>query len=100
MRFRLSKFHSENKSYLIVDWDLSNNIYKSGESPYNAVNLRKIGLKQLIRKKTERICLYTLKKNNELIDLRKVTEIPNYYWEIFEIIDKQKFFLARIRLGF
>jgi hypothetical protein len=81
----------EKKCYLLVSWDLDS-ILRSGKSPYVKVNLRRNGLKETpIR--------INISDYHEVIDLR--ISNPKTFWKmIYEVVDKQKFFLARIKLGF
>ncbi len=99
----------ENTTLLVVGWNVDGIIANLNLSTYVAVSLRKIGLKSLnfrsrkFRFKSDLIVSY-LKQRNEIIDLRSITDKndPNYeYWfNIYEIINKPKFFLARIKFGF
>ncbi len=99
----------ENTTLLVVGWNIDRIILNLKTSPYPAVSLRKIGLKSLnFRKRKPKfksdIAVSYLKQRNEVLDLRVTTDKndPLYEWwyTVYEITDKPKFFLARIKLGF
>lgn len=95
------------KTYIRIGWKLETMIIK-GSSPYNRVNLRKKGLKPIKCKKFKKMLKHS-KTNQwmEIIDLRVGNYDPhkdmfNFEWwdDFYEVIDKKKFFLARVQLGF
>ena len=89
--------NNKKESYLFVGWDLDC-ILRHGDSPYIKVNLRRIGLREKLNK------LYVSEDQHEIIDLRPIRDSGknSYEWwkMVYEVIDKKKFFLARIKLGF
>lgn len=89
--------NSKKECYLFVGWDLDC-ILRKGDSPYVKVNLRRIGLRDKPNK------LYISKEMHEVIDLRLIQDSGknNFEWwkMVYEVVDKKKFFLARIKLGF
>jgi hypothetical protein len=98
-----------NTTLLIVGWNIHRIISNLKISPYPAVCLRKIGLKHIkFRNRKPQfksdITVSYLKQRNEVLDLRVTTDKndPLYEWwyDVYEITDKPKFFLARIKLGF
>jgi hypothetical protein len=86
----------EKECYLFVGWNLDC-ILRSGESPYVKVNLRRFGLREKPNK-------LKVEDWHEIIDLRPIRDLGKYDYEwwksVYEVVDKKKFFLARIRLGF
>lgn len=94
------------KTYIIVDWEIDKKII-TGSSPYLRVNLRKKGLKPIKCKRFKKVLKHSItNKWLEMIDLR----VPKYdsflninrfdYWQDFyEVVDKKKFFLAKVQLG-
>ena len=82
--------------YLFVGWDLDC-ILRSGASPYVKVNLRRIGLREKLNK-------LKVEDWHEIIDLRPIRDSGknNFEWwkMVYEVVDKKKFFLARIKIGF
>lgn len=92
----------EKRCFLIVGWDL-HLLLRSGKSPYIRVNLRRIGLKETPIKFTISQYHEKISEYHEIIDLRiRLPENSHFEWwnTIYEITNKQKFMLARIRLGF
>lgn len=90
---------SERPIYLLTSWD-QNALLRSGTSKYPKVNLRRNGLSVCYDLPTNlRIAFYV--ENIELIDIRSESlPIESGFWCInHKVIDKKKFFLARIRLG-
>jgi len=90
---------SERPIYLLTSWD-QNALLRSGTSKYPKVNLRRNGLSVCYDLPTNlRIDFYV--ENIELIDIRLGSlPIESGFWCIHHrVIDKKKFFLARIRLG-
>jgi hypothetical protein len=95
------------KTYIRVGWDIDQKITK-GSSPYLAVNLRKRGLKSIKCKTHKKVLKYsTTNQWIEIIDLRIESfdllygKITIEWWENFyEVVDKKKFFIARLELGF
>lgn len=81
------------RSFIVVDWDRYSQLLQSGDSPYGAVNLRKLGLKKT-RLTYPDVVFCGL---HIMADLR---ERNNWYEHIFEVIDKKKLMLARIKFGF
>lgn len=87
----------EKVCYLFVGWDIDC-LLRKGSSPYAKVNLRRIGLREKANK------LYISKEMHEIIDLRPIKDSGknNFEWwkMIYEVVDKKKFFLSRIKIGF
>lgn len=92
----------EKRCFLIVGWDL-HRLLISGKSPYTKVNLRRIGLKETQIKFSISRYHEKISEHHEIIDLRiRQREDFNFDWwnTVYEVANKQKFMLARIRLGF
>lgn len=90
---------SELPIYLLTTWD-QDALLRSGTSKYPKVNLRRNGLSICYNVPTNcSIDFYA--ENIEIIDLRLGSRvITSGFWCInHKVIDKKKFFLARIRLG-
>ncbi len=89
--------NSKKECYLFVGWDIDC-LLRTGDSPYVKVNLRRIGLREKANK------LYISKEMHEVIDLRPIKDSGknNFEWwkMVYEVVDKKKFFLARIKIGF
>ena len=87
----------EKECYLFVGWDIDC-ILRRGDSPYVKVNLRRIGLREKLNK------LYISEERHEIIDLRPIRDSGKNTYEwwkmVYEVVDKKKFFLARIKIGF
>jgi hypothetical protein len=92
----------EKRCFLIVGWDI-HLILRSGKSPYTKVNLRRIGLKETPIKFAISNYHEVISECYETIDLRiYYPEDSKFEWwkTVYEVTDKQKFMLTRIRLGF
>lgn len=92
----------EKRCFLIVGWDL-HVFLRNGESPYIKVNLRRIGLKETPIRFAISNYHEVISECYETIDLRihQPEESKFEWWKtVYEVTDKQKFMLARIRLGF
>lgn len=92
----------EKRCFLIVGWDI-HLLLRSGNSPYSKVNLRRIGLKETPIKFAISNYHEVISEFYEIIDLRiRQPENSKLEWwkTVYEVTDKQKFMLARIRLGF
>jgi len=86
---------TENRSFILVDY-IQQSILLTGSSPYPAVNLRRSGLK---RTNFGFLSFYGPQKfidSKNLLDLRVEDMWSNYF---FEIVDKKKFMLAKIKHG-
>ena len=88
--------NSKKECYLFVGWDLDCRL-RHGDSPYVKVNLRRIGIREKLNK-------LKVEDWHEIIDLRPIRDSGKNSFEwwkmVYEVIDKKKFFLARIKLGF
>lgn len=92
--------------YIRVCWKREK-ILNEGDSCYPAVNLRRNGL-ALPKKKTVvfagnmKIKVIHIKSSSQNFDYIDIRSVPNpiHYWSVlFEVIDKKKFMLARIKFG-
>lgn len=95
------------KTYVVVDWQL-HTMLNVGSSPYPRVNLRKKGLKDIKCRRFKKVLKHSISnKWLEIIDLRvakfdPITNQTRFEWwhDFYEVVDKKKFFLTRVKLGF
>lgn len=94
------------KTYVLVDWVINQKL-NIGSSIYPRVNLRKKGLKPIKCRRFKKMLKHsTTNQWLEIIDIRiprfdPITNQNRFEWwhDFYEVIDKKKFFLARVQLG-
>ena len=92
--------------YIRVCWKREK-ILNNGDSCYPAVNLRKNGLaypkkKTVLVHSNMKVNVINIKSSSQNFDYIDIRTAPNpiHYWSVvYEVIDKKKFMLARIKLG-
>lgn len=95
------------KTYIVVDWVIDQKL-TTGSSVYSRVNLRKKGVKPIKCRRFKKMLKHsTTNQWLEIIDIRiakfdPITNQNRFEWwqDFYEVIDKKKFFLARVQLGF
>jgi hypothetical protein len=86
---------TENRSFILVDY-IQQSFLLTGSSPYPAVNLRRSGLKRTNLGMMHFRGLEKIINPKNLLDLRVENDWSEYF---FEIVDKKKFMLAKIKHG-
>jgi hypothetical protein len=86
---------TENRSFILVDY-IQQSFLLTGSSPYPAVNLRRSGLKRTSFGMMNFYGLERVLDPKNLLDLRVENDWSEY---LFEIVDKKKFMLAKIKHG-